>query len=68
MDPHWYVAMAAFARPFLALFVFGVLCLGGRYLVIWYVPEGKVKRILLWPIGRGQKTTTSRASRRQQLL
>lgn len=48
MEPHWYVALAAFARPFLALFIFGVLCLGTRVLIQRCMSDGKFKRVLLF--------------------
>lgn len=58
MEPHYYVMMAAFARPFLALFIFGVLCLGTRVLIQRCIPDGSVKRFLLfdpyrWMADRG---------------
>jgi hypothetical protein len=48
MEPHYYVALAAFARPFLALFIFGVLCLGTRVLIQRCMSDGVIKRVLLF--------------------
>ena len=60
MEPHVAIALAAFARPFLALFVFGICCLGGRILVERFMQDGQFKRLLLWaPFGR--KKTSGRA-------
>jgi len=52
MDVFWIAAL----RPFLLFFVLACICLPVRYAVIWWMPEGKLKRLLLRRVdqrGRG---------------
>ncbi len=48
MEP-WLLALLL--KPLFA-FLFLSSCLLLRYLVIWFVPEGRVKRLLLTPLGK----------------
>ena len=43
----YYWILVGIAKPFAALLLFGVICLSARYAVIWFIPEGKLKRFLL---------------------
>jgi hypothetical protein len=44
------IVIAQFLKPIAALIVFGLICLPVRLLVQKF-PEGKIKRILLFPVG-----------------
>jgi hypothetical protein len=46
----WLLAIAL--RPFGALLLFGLICLPARLAVQRWMPEGKVKRLLLSRIGK----------------
>lgn len=41
------VLIALFLKPFAALALFGLVCLPVRLLVQRYIPEGRIKRVLL---------------------
>lgn len=45
-------AWAMVAKPFVALFVFGCICLPIKIAVQKWFPEGRVKRALLRPLYR----------------
>lgn len=51
---------AILLRPFVALFIFGLVLLPIRLTVKRWLPEGKLKRFLLWEVKK------SRSSRRPQ--
>jgi hypothetical protein len=42
--------LAAFLRPFLLLLVLGLICLPVRLAVKRWMPDGKLKRLLLSPV------------------
>jgi hypothetical protein len=44
------IVIAQFLKPIAALILFGLICLPARLLVQKF-PEGKIKRILLFPVG-----------------
>lgn len=44
--------LALIIKPFVALVVFGLICLPARLAVQRWMPEGRVKRLLLRPISR----------------
>jgi hypothetical protein len=46
----WIIAVLL--RPFAALILFACILLPVRYAVIWFVPESRLKRFLLFPIQR----------------
>lgn len=45
------VSIALLLRPFVALFVLGLVCLPARMAVKRWVPEGRLKSVLLSPVG-----------------
>lgn len=47
---NWLLAL--FLKSFIALIVFGFICLPIRLAVRRWMPDGRVKRALLKPIGR----------------
>lgn len=49
------LSIALLLRPFAALVLFGLICLPARLAVVRWVPEGKVKRVLLTPVVRAKK-------------
>lgn len=51
----WIVAVLL--RPFAAFLLFACILLPVRYAVIWYLPESRLKRFLLLPIGVRRKAT-----------
>lgn len=46
------IAIAMILRPFLALFVFGLIALPLKMVFERFYPNGRVKRFLLRPIGK----------------
>lgn len=44
--------LAVIFRPIAALILFGLICLPARLAVQQWMPEGKLKRLLLRPISR----------------
>lgn len=48
----WAIALAL--RQFAALILFGLICLPVRFAVQRYMPDGKIKRVLLWRLSRKQ--------------
>ena len=47
-------ALAMLLRPFVLLAILGsLLCV--RYAIIWWFPEGKVKRLLLYRVSEERK-------------
>jgi hypothetical protein len=44
--------LALLLKPFIALVVFGLICLPARLAVRAWMPDGKIKRLLLTPISR----------------
>ncbi len=44
------VALAMIVKPFVALIILGLICLPARLAVIKYLPNGKLKRFLLFRI------------------
>ena len=53
MEP-WLLSLLL--KPFIALLVFGLICLPARLAVHRYMSDGKLKRFLLRPLGKTQKT------------
>lgn len=49
------LSIALLLRPFAALVLFGLICLPVRLAVVRWVPDGKVKRVLLTPVVRTKK-------------
>ena len=45
-------AIAAFLRPFALFLLLACVCLPARYAVIKWMPEGRLKRILLFRVKR----------------
>lgn len=41
------VFLTALLRPVLLFIVLACICLPARYAVIWWMPEGRLKRLLL---------------------
>ena len=54
--------LALIFRPIAALILFGLICLPLRILCQKAIPEGRIKRILLTPIGRKKTTSPQRAA------
>lgn len=46
------LSIALLLRPFAALVLFGLICLPARMAVRRWMPEGRVKSVLLSPVGR----------------
>jgi hypothetical protein len=44
--------LALLIKPFVALVVFGLICLPARFALQRHMPDGKLKRFLLRPISR----------------
>lgn len=42
--------VALILKPFVALFIFGIVCLGARFIIIKFWPDGFLKRFLLRPV------------------
>lgn len=53
MEP-WLLSLVL--KPFIALLVFGLICLPARLILLRYMKDGKLKRLLLRPLGKAQKT------------
>lgn len=49
-------ALAMLIRPLLSFVVFACILLPIRYAMIWWFPEGKVKRFLLTEIKQSKRT------------
>lgn len=47
----WLIALVL--RPFVALIVFGLICLPARLAVQRYMPPGRLKSLLLLRVGKG---------------
>jgi hypothetical protein len=45
------IVIAMFLKPFVALILFGFILLPIRLFVLRIVPEGRIKRFLLFPVG-----------------
>ena len=54
-NEQWSFAIAMAVKPFALLAILGFL-LVCRYLVIWYMPEGKLKNILLTRLKKPRNT------------
>lgn len=44
------VAIAMLLKPFVALVILGLICLPARLAVMRWIPEGRLKRILLFHV------------------
>jgi hypothetical protein len=53
MEP-WLLSLVL--KPFIALLVFGLICLPARLAVHRWMRDGKLKRLLLRPLRNTQKT------------
>jgi hypothetical protein len=60
MEP-WLLSLVL--KPFIALLVFGFICLPARFAVQRWMRDGKIKRALLRPLGN-----TKKAHSRQEAL
>lgn len=54
--------LALLFRPVAALILFGLVCLPIRMAVNRFIPDGRLKTILLTPIGRKKPARTYRAA------
>lgn len=50
-----YTALALLLRSFVAFVVLAFICLPARMAVIRWMPEGRMKRLLLRPVGKQRR-------------
>lgn len=55
--------LAVLVKPFVALVLFGLICLPARIAVQKWMPDGKMKRLLLKPVGPKQPARDTSARR-----
>ena len=48
MNSAWILGLAMLIRPVLLFVILACILLPARYAVIWWVPEGRIKRLLLF--------------------
>ena len=60
----WTFALALLLRPLALFLILGCVLLPIRYAVIWWFPEGRIKRFLLLRVDAGADTHANRGETR----